>query len=70
MGDTLVVMGAYGRRYNDGRQALKDWEDGKDFLIVGGPYCSVRDTPTMIRDGWQYVRIMDFDVGSVLLLKL
>lgn len=40
------VMAAYGRRYASFFEALRDWNAGKDFKIVGGPYISIRDTYT------------------------
>ena len=39
----LVVMPAYGRSYSTSEQAIADWKSGKDFKIVNGPYCSIRD---------------------------
>jgi hypothetical protein len=38
-----VLVGAYGRRYTSKKDAIRDWESGKDFQIWGGPYCSNRD---------------------------
>lgn len=40
----LKLYGAYGREAN-----LKDWLEGLDFRILGGPYCSIRDVPTMAK---------------------
>lgn len=40
---TCILINAYGRRYLSIDAALKDWNAGKDFLILGGPYCSIRD---------------------------
>lgn len=39
----IEVIPAYGRDYKTGKAALADWAAGKDFKIVGGPYCSNRD---------------------------
>lgn len=39
----IALVGAYGRVYRNKDAALKDWLNGKDFKIDGGPYCSVRD---------------------------
>lgn len=41
--NTLIIIPAYGRVYDNDEDALKDWNDGKDFKIQGGPYCSIRD---------------------------
>ena len=39
----VVVMPAYGRQYKTSQEAYAAWKSGKDFKIVNGPYCSVRD---------------------------
>ena len=39
----LLLVPAYGRSYSDPASALSDWEAGKDFKILAGPYTSVRD---------------------------
>jgi hypothetical protein len=39
----LMIMPAYGRQYKTSQEAKADWETGKDFKIVNGPYLSVRD---------------------------
>ena len=39
----LVVMPAYGRSYKTTNEAVEAWRSGKDFKIVNGPYCSIRD---------------------------
>jgi hypothetical protein len=46
----LVLIPAYGRRYKDKDSMLADWQNGKDFKIVGGPYCSIRDLESMKND--------------------
>ena len=44
-----TVIPAYGRDYKSANAALKDWNDGKDFIIqdISDPYdgkpCSCRD---------------------------
>lgn len=40
----ILIVGAYGRKYISLDEAKADWEAGKDFRIVHGPYCSIRDT--------------------------
>ena len=37
------VIAAYGRNYKSITQALYDWNNGLDFKICSGPYCSKRD---------------------------
>lgn len=39
----MVLFGAYGRTYETKKDAIRDWEQGLDFKIAGGPYCSIRD---------------------------
>ena len=47
---SVTVSPAYGRDYKDGAEAVKDWQDGKDFEIQSifpirriGKYISIRD---------------------------
>lgn len=42
-GNTTVVTGAYGRTYDSIDHAMEDWVAQKDFKVVSGPYCSIRD---------------------------
>lgn len=53
----LVLIGAYGRNHEYGsiEEAEKDWNDGKDFKIIDGPYCSIRDLEMMKRMGHDVV---------------
>ena len=37
------VLAAYGRNYKSINEALTDWNNGLDFKICSGPYCSKRD---------------------------
>jgi hypothetical protein len=39
----ISLLPAYGRVYDSPEAALNDWKSGKDFKIVGGSYCSIRD---------------------------
>lgn len=41
--NSTILTGAYGRKYDTPEAAMKDWQDGKDFRIIDGPYCSIRD---------------------------
>ena len=43
----IYLEGAYGRTYDNGWQAEADWLAGKDFKIVDGPYCSIRDAEAL-----------------------
>lgn len=40
---TVILIPAYGRVYKSWKAARADWDEGKDFKIEGGPYCSKRD---------------------------
>ena len=44
---TLILGSAYGRRYSNKEAMLKDWEEGKDFKMSNGPYCSIRDLESL-----------------------
>ena len=46
----LVLRPAYGRVYETAEAAIKDWQVGKDFQIVNGPYCSIRDIRRLEQD--------------------
>ena len=46
----VILEGAYGRNYQSKKDALRDWESGKDFKVQGGPYCSVRDTELLAEE--------------------
>jgi hypothetical protein len=41
--NSLTIMPAYGRQYKTSQEAKADWNAGKDFKIVNGPYLSIRD---------------------------
>lgn len=49
MASRLTLIGAYGRTYTTKDAILKDWQNGKDFKICLGPYCSIRDIGVMMR---------------------
>ena len=38
-----TIRGAYGRTYTSKAAVLKDWNDNKDFQIVGGPMINKAD---------------------------
>ena len=53
----LFLIPAYGRFYDSKEALLNDWESGKDFRIVRGPYTSIRDLDSLTAD---YDRIIAF----------
>jgi len=46
----IILNPAYGRVYKTKKELMIDWEGGKDFKIIAGPYCSIRDKESMIED--------------------
>ena len=43
----MYIVPAYGRKYKTADDAIAAWEAGKDFKVVRGPYCSIRDIDKM-----------------------
>jgi hypothetical protein len=42
-GFTVILKPGYGKSYGSEAECLLDWMAGKDFKMVNGPYCSIRD---------------------------
>jgi len=59
----LWLLPAYGRSYKTRDAAIQAWQDGKDFLIENGPYCSIRDIGKM-REQFQNIYI-DYGRGTI-----
>lgn len=56
----ITLTGAYGRKYYSETAFRQDWEDGFDFKIVGGPYCSIRDIDSLEQEfGTVYFTLSD-----------
>jgi len=53
--DEITLCGAYGRATE-----MADWDAGKDFKIIGGPYCSNRDVELMKAHGIELLVFVDF----------
>lgn len=51
----IVLLPAYGRQYDTLDAAEADWLAGKDFRILKGPYCSLRDAPLLKDMGHEIV---------------
>lgn len=63
----IVIKPAYGKCYKSGDEVLAAWKSGKDFKIVGGSYCSIRDRVRLRMMG----DILHFkSYGGISLLKL
>lgn len=53
----IVLVPAYGRTYNTTEEVQAAWDNGLDFRILNGPYCSIRDATTIKKDfGAAYIR--------------
>ena len=53
----VCLTGAYGREATE-----SDWLQGKDFQIVSGPYCSIRDSAAIKADnGGDIVQLVFLD---------
>lgn len=46
----LFLTAAYGAKYDTSADIAKAWEEGKDFKVVRGPYCSIRDQEALKSD--------------------
>lgn len=62
----MNLIGAYWRNYATKESAMRDWYAGKDFKIIDGPYCSIRDLDTLAAYGLD-VNIILADDTNVLL---
>lgn len=63
-----VVLGAYGRVYSDAREALEDWWEGKPFITLDGPSCTVESVPKLIENGYTHVQILDYEMHETFAL--
>ncbi len=53
----INAIPAYARTYATKEECLKDWEEGKDFKIAGGPYFSIRDKTGLKAQGYREIQI-------------
>lgn len=63
---TLCLIPAYGRDYATEEDLLKDWNDGKDFKMAGGPYCSIRDFD-FTKGRWDQVVVFSPRIPNIVL---
>lgn len=61
----LALLPAYGRSYETLEAMEQDWNDGKDFKILNGPYCSIRDMQRMKDMGHDIALVWAFESGTV-----
>lgn len=55
----LILLPAYGRDYATPEACQSDWEAGKDFLILDGPYCSIRDISVIRATGFKTLYLVN-----------
>jgi len=56
----VYLEAAYGRSYATAEAAISAWQEGKDFKIVNGPYCSIRDSQY-----FPFGIVLIYETGSV-----
>lgn len=61
----VVLLPAYGRTYETIEAAEKDLNEGKDFRILNGPYCSIRDQ-ALLNDMGHDVAILIGNVHKII----
>jgi hypothetical protein len=52
---TAILTAAYGRDYKNKAEVLKDWEDGKDFVLHtlrGSAYVNSNQSEQLKKDGF------------------
>ena len=49
---------------------VADWNAGKDFQIVNGPYCSIRDLKLMRDDGFTDVTLLRHNATVVVIINI
>lgn len=59
MKDTVIITPAYDRRYQEANAVVADWEAGKDFKILNGPYLSIRDA-----DAFRHITIVGWEAAN------
>jgi hypothetical protein len=68
MNGHVIISPAYGRDYKTAEAAIKDFEDGKDFILhdmfTRGKYCSIRDFPGKLVE-IRYNRFQDLIMKEV-----
>ena len=62
----VTLIGAYGRTYTTVNKALEDWQNGKDFQVYNGPYCSIRDMDYLMRTNNKIQILLNNGVNVVL----
>lgn len=61
----MILLPAYGRKYDSKERVLLDWHNGKDFMVrSGGYYCSIRDYESMKKD-FDIIDLVYFSDGEM-----
>jgi len=60
---SVYLYPAYGRTYSNMKELKADWEKGRDFKILHGPYTSVRDVE-LIKKDFQSIYVFPSKVES------
>jgi hypothetical protein len=53
----MYLLPAFGDRYQSEEEARQAWENGRDFRVLKGPYCSNRDESLMV-EMYGYIEII------------
>lgn len=64
MKNLVLMLAVYSKSRKIGMSTedlLKAWNEGEDFKIIGGPYCSIRDKEQFIKDGFNNIIILALD---------
>lgn len=63
--NVIALLPAYGRQF-----AIGDWINGKDFRILDGPCCSIRDAGKLREAGYTHIWFLDRDTTFVMEVPL
>lgn len=56
----ITLIPAYGRKYDIDEAMLKAWNEDKDFKVIRGPYCSIRDIEYLKNSSSQVTLTQDY----------
>ena len=66
-----ILTPAYGRDYTSAEAIIKDWNDGRDFIMQSECfYCSIRDTEAFMLDGYTHIHFRYQKMTKVHVLAL
>ena len=66
--DSVILRPAYGRRYLTEESIIEAWNNGLDFKLPNGQYCSIRDKKGLLKDWGDYI-ILQYTNGRVTVAK-